>query len=146
MSISRIIDVIKSTRQCTVGHAQSNSAVERLSSQRTGWKDIAYTELLHCTSKMTLPALDVENGLSSGKIDGGALGCLCTSLLQDVFDEELSRLVAGSNERATCDVQEAHILGDLLPLGELFRDHVTIDLHVSLGRAHVLAESDNIHV
>ena len=55
-------------------------------------------------------------------------------------------LVAAANERPTRNVQEAHILGDLLPTIELRGFNIPIHFHVSLGWTHILAESYNVDV
>ena len=55
-------------------------------------------------------------------------------------------LVAAANQWPACDVQESHILGNLLPLVKLGRLDIAVDLHVTLGGSHVLAECYDIDV
>jgi hypothetical protein len=61
-------------------------------------------------------------------------------------EEREAHLVTTPNQRSTGDVQETHVLCDLLPLGELGRLDVTLDLHVFLRRTHVLAKSDDVDI
>ena len=55
-------------------------------------------------------------------------------------------LVATTNQRPACHIQEAHILSDLFPTIEFYRLHVTVNFHVLLRGAHVLAKCDDINV
>lgn len=53
-------------------------------------------------------------------------------------------LVTRPDERSTRDIQESHGLGRLAPFVKLGGLDITLDLHVSFCRTHVLAESDDV--
>lgn len=55
-------------------------------------------------------------------------------------------LVATPDERPASDVEEAHVLRDLLPLVELCRLDIPINLHMPLRRSHVLPEGHNVDI
>ncbi|TYZ62176.1 hypothetical protein PybrP1_009647 [[Pythium] brassicae (nom. inval.)] len=67
------------------------------------------------------------------------------AVLEQVLHEELARLVARAHHRPAGDVQEAHLLGHALPLGERLGRHVLLHWHVLGARAQVLAERDDVH-
>jgi hypothetical protein len=71
---------------------------------------------------------------------------LLSALLDDVLNEGFAGLVGTADQGTTGAVEEAHVECTLSPEFELFRRDVFFDLHVALGGAHVLAESDNVDV
>jgi hypothetical protein len=71
---------------------------------------------------------------------------LLSTLLDDVLDEGFAGLVGTADQRTTGAVEEAHVECALSPEFELFGRDVFFDLHVALGGAHVLAESDHVDV
>jgi hypothetical protein len=71
---------------------------------------------------------------------------LLSTLLDDVLDEGFASLVGTADQGTTGAVEEAHVEGTLSPELELFGRDVFFDLHVALGWAHILAESDNVDV
>ena len=71
---------------------------------------------------------------------------LLSALLDDVLDEGFASLVGTADQGTTGAVEEAHVEGALSPEFKLLGRDVFFDLHVALGGAHVLAESDNVDV
>ena len=66
--------------------------------------------------------------------------------LGDKLSYQYSYLVTAAHERTTCDIQEAHVLGHLLPAIEFGRFNIPVDLHVPLSWSHILTECDHVHV
>jgi hypothetical protein len=85
-------------------------------------------------------------GLEVACILGHSELVLLSALLDDVLDERFASLVGTADQGTTGAVEEAHVEGALSPELELFGRNVFFDLHVALGRAHVLAESNNVDV
>ena len=69
-----------------------------------------------------------------------------STLLDDVLNEGFSSLVRAADQRTTSAVEEAHVKRALSPKLKLLRRNVFFDLHMALGGAHVLAESDNVDI
>lgn len=68
------------------------------------------------------------------------------SLLQHILDEGFAGFITTTDQWATSDVQEAHFQSFEPPHFECFWSDVLRDLHVALGRAHVLSEGDDVDV
>lgn len=60
--------------------------------------------------------------------------------------EKETDLVATPHKWTAGNVKEAHILSHLLPPVELSRLDISVNLHMSLCRSHVLAEGHDVHV
>jgi hypothetical protein len=88
----------------------------------------------------SVQGLEIACSLSHGEL------VLLSALLDDVLDEGFASLVRAADQGTTGAVEEAHVERALSPEFELFGRNVFFDLHVALGRAHVLAESDNVDV
>jgi hypothetical protein len=71
---------------------------------------------------------------------------LLSTLLDDVLNEGFASLVRAADQGTTGAVEEAHVECALSPEFELLGRDVFFDLHVALGRTHVLAESDDVDV
>jgi len=84
--------------------------------------------------------LEVASTLSHGEL------VLLSALLNDVLNEGFASLVRTADQGTAGAVQEAHVKGALSPKLELLGRDVFFDLHVALGGAHVLAESDNVDI
>lgn len=84
--------------------------------------------------------LEVTCTLSHGEL------VLLSALLDDVLDEGFAGLVGTADQGTTGAVEEAHVEGALSPELELLGRNVFFNLHVALGRAHVLTEGDNIDI
>jgi hypothetical protein len=84
--------------------------------------------------------LEIACSLSHGEL------VLLSTLLDDVLNEGFASLVRAADQGTTGAVEEAHVECALSPEFELLGRDVFFDLHVALGRTHVLAESDNIDV
>lgn len=82
-------------------------------------------------------------------LGAGSLAVAHTSespLLQDVLNESLSCLVAGSYKRAGGAVQEAHVEGSLTPQLKLVRCDVFVNSHMAFCWSHILTKRYNIDV
>lgn len=84
--------------------------------------------------------LEIACTLSHGEL------VLLSTLLDDVLNEGFSSLVGAADQRTTGAVEEAHVKRALSPELKLLGRNVFFDLHMALGGAHVLAESDNVDI